>query len=360
MNYHNYDEYVNGATTEKPPLLSLVNAADLLAQEPPEPDQIFTDTLDVGDKMTIVAPSKLRKSFFTQQMALSLAAGRDFLKWEVPKARRVLYCQFEIKSNHSHRRIRNLARAMNIHSEDIGDRLMVINGRGLGLVGPDGVKRIQEAAAAFNPEVIVFDPLYKIAGGVENAAEDMKTILNSFDTLAEQSGAAIIYVHHDPKGSPGERDIRDRGAGSNVLGRDYDAAIMLTPHAAEDHAAVVETILRNYRPQEPFTAIWDAEEGGGYCFRIDYDITPEKKTAKNKTQQQPLTAYSQTAAQILGDGEMDIGTFKTAFKEATGLSDRRIRDSMQWAVSGGNPFMKSDFESWRGHYRKWVWLNKKN
>ncbi len=340
-------------------LLPLVSAAAYLEHEPPEPDQIFTDTLDAGDKMTIIAPSKLRKSFFTQQMALSLAAGRDFLKWEVPKARRVLYCQFEIKSNHSHRRIRNLAKAMNLHPEDIGDRLMVVNGRGLGLIGPDGVKRIQEAAAAFNPEVIVFDPLYKIAGGVENAAEDMKTILNSFDVLAEQTGAAIIYVHHDPKGSPGERDLRDRGSGSNVLGRDYDAAVMLTPHASEDEAAVVETILRNYRPQEPFTAIWGEDEGGGYCFRIDYDITPEKKTAKNKTPKLPMPAYAPTAAQILGDGEMDIGPFKTAFKEATGLSDGRIRDFMQWAESGGNPFMKSDENRGRGHYRKWVWLNKK-
>jgi hypothetical protein len=341
-------------------MLSLINAATYLDHEPPEPDQILTDTLDIGDKMTIIAPSKLRKSFFTQQLALSLAVGRDFLKWEVPKARRVLYCQFEIQDKHMHRRIRNLARAMNLKSEDIKDNLMIINGRGLGLIGPDGVKRVQEAAAAFNPEVIVFDPLYKIAGGVENTAEDMKTILNSFDCLAEQTGAAIIYVHHDPKGSPGERDLRDRGSGSNVLGRDYDAAVMMTQHASEDDAAVVETILRNYRPQEPFSAIWEAEEGRGYCFRVDYDITPEKKTAKNKIPKLPSPAYAPAAAQILGDSEMDIGPFKTAFKEATGLSDKRIRDFMHWAVAGGNPFMKSDFESWRGHFRKWVWLNKKN
>ncbi len=359
MNYRSYDDYVNGATTDRPPLLPLVNAADLLAHEPPEPDQIFRDTLDAGDKMTIVAPSKLRKSFFTQQMVLSLAAGRDFLKWEVPKARRVLYCQFEIKSHHSHRRIRNLARAMSLHPDDIGDNLMMINGRGMGLIGPDGVKRIQEAAIAFHPEVIVFDPLYKIAGGVENAAEDMKTILNSFDQLAEQSGAAIIYVHHDPKGSPGERDIRDRGAGSNVLGRDYDAAIMLTQHATEDNATVIETILRNYRPQEPFTATWDVEDGSGYCFRIDYDITPEKKTTKNKAQQQPLSTYAPAAAQILGDDMMDMGPFKAAFKQATGLSDRRIGDFVRWATSGGNPFLNDHEERSRGYYRRTVWLSKK-
>jgi RecA-family ATPase len=108
-----------------------------------------------------------------------------------------------------------------------------------------------ELLAAFKnkPEVIFFDPLYKLNEGVENAAEDMRTILAAFDMVAEETGAAIVYVHHDTKGNPGDRDIRDRGAGSNVLGRDYDACMTLTSHAQEDEAIVVDVLLRNYKPQ---------------------------------------------------------------------------------------------------------------
>ena len=80
--------------------------------------------------------------------------------------------------------------------------------------------------------------------------------MSAFDELAEQTGAAIIYVHHDTKGSPGDKDIRDRGAGSNVLGRDYDACVTLTAHASDPDATVVEVLLRNFPPQDPFTIAW--------------------------------------------------------------------------------------------------------
>jgi RecA-family ATPase len=213
-------DFLNQATG-----LKVINGADWLITDPPPPDQILEDMLDAGDKMAVLASSKLRKSFFFQQMALSLAAGRDFLEWRVTKPRRVAYIQFEIREHHSHRRTRNLARAMRIRPDDLGDRLLIIPARGLGLVGADGLEQIRQAIAAFKPEVIMLDPLYKLAAGAENAAEDFKVLLNAFDQLAEQTGAAILYVHHDTKGSPGDKDIRDRGAGSTYR---HSFAIQLT------------------------------------------------------------------------------------------------------------------------------------
>jgi RecA-family ATPase len=197
-------------TTDQP-ALQAVSAAEWLESEPPEPDQIFVDTLDAGDKMAVLAPSKMRKSFFVQQMALALAAGRDFLAWKVRQPRRVVYVQFEIRAHHSHRRTRRLAHSLGIGPDDIEDRLMIISGRGAGLRGADGLERIVKTAADFEPEVIMFDPLYKIAEGAENVAEDFKVLLNAFDQLAERTGAAIVYVHHDTKGVAGARfGIRHR------------------------------------------------------------------------------------------------------------------------------------------------------
>ena len=100
--------------------------------------------------------------------------------------------------------------------------------------------------------------------------------MGAFDELAEQTGAAIIYVHHDTKGSPGDKDIRDRGAGSNVLGRDYDACVTLTAHASDPDATVVEVLLRNYPPQDPFTIVWSCDEvPGGYRFNMAEDMSAD-------------------------------------------------------------------------------------
>ncbi len=339
-----------GTTTD----LKIINAATLLDSEPPAPDQILEDTIDAGDKLAIISSSKLYKSMLSLQMALSLTAGRNFLTWRVTRPRKVLYIQFEIKDDHFHRRIKRMARAMGITAEDLGDRLQIINARGMGISGPAGIERILKVAMDFHPEVIFFDPLYKLATGVENAAEDAKIILNAFDVLAEKTGAAIVYIHHDAKGSPGDRDIRDRGAGSNVLARDYDACFTMTSHASDPDAIVIEVLLRNYRPQEPFTIIWTVDESGGYRFETSADILPEKKTSKTRATQPPLSIYLPIAASILGNKETEVGTFKTTLKTQTGLSDHRIRDFLTWATSGGNPPLLTREERGRGLYKKMI------
>ena len=252
-----------------------------------------------------------------------------------------------------------MARAMGITSDDLGDRLHIINARGMGICGPEGIERIQKTAMNFHPEVISFDPLYKLTTGIENDAQDSKIILNAFDTLAEQTGAAPIYVHHDAKGSPGDRDIRDRGAGSNVLGRDYDACITLTAHSQDPDSAVVETLLRNYRPQEPFTITWKADENGGYRFEMSPDMLAEKKTSKTKSPPPPFPTYLPTAEKILGKEEMEIALFKVSFKTQTSLSDRRVRDFIAWACAGGNPYLSTREERAYKMNKKWVrWTRK--
>jgi len=334
--------------------LEIVNAAGWLDTDPPEPDPIFEDTFDKGDKIAIIGSSKVRKSFFLLMMILCLAVGRSFLGWKISKPRKVLLCQFEIKDNHLHRRVKRMAQALGITSEDIGGRIQIINARGLGICGTDGLDRIMNEALLIKPDVIALDPLYKLTTGIENAAEDVKIILNAFDMMAEFTGAAIAYVHHDPKGSPGDRDIRDRGAGSNVLGRDYDACITLTAHAHEPDAVVIDTLLRNYPPQELFTISWAVEENGNHYFVVRTDLMPEKKTSKTKSKPLDLSTYLPIAESILGDEEMEIAPFKESLKMKTGLSDKRLREFMKWATSGDDPYILTRENRGRGVNKKWV------
>jgi hypothetical protein len=334
--------------------LEIIDAADWLDNVPPEPDQVLAELLDAGDKMAVVGSSKMRKSFFFQQMGMSIAVGRDFLDIRVPKRRKVLYVQFEIRKPHSHRRTRCLARAMGISASELRGQFKTIPARGKGLKGAEGLEWIKHKSADFQPEVIMLDPLYKLAEGVENAAEDLKVILNAFDELAEQTGAAIIYVHHDSKGAPGDKDIRDRGAGSNVLSRDYDVVITLTPHAAEPNAVVVESLVRNYPPKEPFTIVWDCTEGG-YCFVMADDLPPDKKTSKSKPTPPPIASYLPVAKSILSaKGQIEIGYFKTLLKEETKLSNHRLNDFMRFATGGQNPPILTKEERGKGLHKKWV------
>ena len=319
-----------------------INAADWLNTEPDEPDQILTDTIDTRDKLAIIGSSKMRKTFFLLQLLLCLAAGRDFLSWRVPKPRRVVHIQYEIQPKHYHRRLKKMCRAMGITATDLGDRFHIVNARGANLSGLQGIEKISRLVESYHPEIISFDPLYKVAVGAENNSEDGKIILNAFDGLIEQTGAAVAYVHHDAKGFSGDRDIRDRGAGSNVIGRDYDACITMTPHVSETDAAVIEIMLRNYRPQEPFTALWTEDEvTGGYKFDLREEIAPTKKTSSNgKAKDLPaIDTYLPAALDLVSDAPMPIGLFMDSLRTKTGLTHSRSATFRNWATSGAHPVL---------------------
>ena len=247
------------------------------------PDQIIANTLDVGDKLVLIAPSKQRKSFFFMNMMLAIATGREFLAWQIPQPRRVLVVQFEVRASHYHRRIKRMCENMSI-GDDLGDNLYVLNCRGVDIEAVH--QAVANCAAWYKPELIGFDPFYKMHEGDENSAQDIKPVLQRFDALAESTGAAIAYVHHDAKGVSGDRNIRDRGAGSNVVGRDYDVCYTMTPHDSDEKLSVVEVLLRNYAPQQPVTIEWE-----GSYFKHLSDVMPVSKTASRGRPKQPAAGY---------------------------------------------------------------------
>jgi hypothetical protein len=347
----------NGKSVNEKPL-QLIDAGLWAMEELPAPEQVLEGIFDIGDKLAIIAPSKSMKSFFALQMAISIAVGLPFLGWKIQKPYKVCFVQLEIKAAHFQKRLKNICRGLEIAPKYLEDRLKIINARGLGLTGTAGVEKIKQAIADWRPEMTFIDPLYKIATGDENAAKDAKTIYNAFDTLAEESSAAIAYTHHDSKGAAGDRSVIDRGSGSGVLARDYDAAIVLTGHASDLDSIVVETVLRNYRPQEPFTIQFvEDEERRGYRFEERPDIMPTKKTSKTKPAPPALSIYLPIAESILKNEEMEMGAFKAAFKMQAGLSDKRIREFLTWATAGGNPHILEREKRGKGTHKKWIWVN---
>lgn len=246
-----------------------VIACDWLTTEPPPLDPVIEGMFEVGDKLAIIGPSKTRKSFLLLQLAVALAAGVNTLGFVIPKPRRVLVIQLEIQAKHYHRRLRRMAGVLGQAAEDLGDRLQILNLRGR-TVDWASINRIVKAG---HFEVVLLDPLYKLATGDENAAVDMKPVLARFDAIAQSCNCAVGYVHHDPKSTPSTRAARDRGAGSNVVGRDFDALIALDQHAGIHDGIVLEFLLRNFAPRPNQTAVWI--EG---CFTLSNEPAIKQKT----------------------------------------------------------------------------------
>lgn len=282
-----------------------------------ELNPIVTDFMELGDKLAIVAPSKCRKSFFTLQLAFCVAEGRELFEGLRPVKRRVLFIQPEIKATHFHRRVRRMGRALGFTPER--GALTIINARGN---IPDEAEIIRQAKL-LETELIILDPIYKFFTGAENDQRDMSDFLAGFDRIIEETGAGICYIHHDGKGNPGDRGTRDRGSGSGVLGRDYDACITLTPHSENGDAVVIDFLCRNYPPRPPLVARWDE---GAFKIADDLIATPETSYSVNQKRrqgpkfdlmvEQALTAISEPT---------HIGVYRYRLKEMLSLSENKAK-----------------------------------
>jgi hypothetical protein len=326
----------------------VVDASIYARDDAPPVDAILEDMFDTGDKFVLIGSSKARKTFFLLMLALSLSAGLErFLQWVIPKRRRVLVIQFEIKTAHYHRRVNRACKAMSLAPEAIADWLFIVNARGVAIT----LDQIGAIARQKRAEVVILDPLYKLLEGDENSAQDMKPLLAGFDRLAETTGAAIVYAHHNGKGFAGDRDARDRGAGSGVLARDFDAAAYLTDHAADDDLLVLSTLLRNYPRSEPVSIAW---EDGQFVLSAS---APIERTSRNRqtsaTRKVGIEEHVPAAMGLVRTGAIPVTVFRERLRTA-GLTRDMMRAVVDMLTAGETPQLAT-FESraFKKH-EKWI------
>lgn len=259
-----------------------VSAATYLTQSAPDVEPIIPGLLDKGDRHFIVSQSKAGKSWFALQQALCVASGLPFLEWDVPEPRRVAVCQFELKEAQYHKRVRKLAAALDLTPADLGGRLDIYNLRG----APFDVFDI-----GGEYDVLFLDPLYVMlaqAAADENSASDVGRVLSRISAWQRQTEAAVTTVHHATKGRIGDRQAVDRGAGSGVIGRDFDGMLTLAPARDDPEAClVVDHIARNCRPTDPFVI----EFHDGY-FQVRAGVAPVAETSLSATNRQKVAGPS--------------------------------------------------------------------
>lgn len=300
---------------------SAIDVGDWITQPAAPINPILEGVFDHGDKVVIIGQSKTRKSFFAEQLALSLASGADFLGIPVTSKKRVLLVQSEIRKDQYHWRCIRMCKELGLTSPDIKGHLWVVNARGCGAIEA----LIEARAEELKPEVIIIDPFYKVVSGDENSSEDIKKVLKIFDSLAETTGAAVVYIHHDKKGVSGDNQLTDRGAGSGVLARDFDSAIFLSPHE-NNKDLVIEFIARNYPPMEKFTVAW-----WDYHFAKTNE-DPRKATSRTMAKEPGVTLKSQVeiASALLegrlaaGYAEMGMESFNAMLEEGK-VQRRRLK-----------------------------------
>lgn len=332
------DAYANEHRVDPTNMVDVFDGLDvatfgaIVAEEPPPPDPIVNSLFEAGDKVEVVGESKSRKSWWVLSLVLHIAAGVDFSGLRIEKPRKVVYANLELTPKWLARRLRALMKAYGITPDMIGDRLVIVNARGC---ADDLRSRLESFPDESGVDLVVLDPRYKLndRGQDDNSAADLASLLEVFDSVASR-GPAVLTVVHDGKGIAGDRDIRDRGAGSSVAGRDCDARITLTRHTADpEYKLVVEVLQRNFDRLAPFTVEFDRRS---CSFRRCEDVPVAVTTATSKSARSTDAKIEKAVVETVErKGCPSTKEIVASVGAATGFHERRIRESLGRLVACG-------------------------
>lgn len=199
--------------------------------------------------MVIGGGSKTGKTWLLIDLALSVATGSSWLGLNC-RPGIVVFLNFEIQAGFFHSRLLDVAHAKEV---ELGENLLVWNLRGFARPAAELFAEVQERVAGRDIAMIICDPVYKLAlGGDENSAGEVGLLLNEFENLATNTGAAVVFAAHFAKGDATLKSSVDRISGSGVFARDPDAILTMTGITNDEGAFHVESTLRNCRALPTF------------------------------------------------------------------------------------------------------------
>ena len=190
---------------------------------PPEPI-IDNGILLDGTILIIVGPAKSKKTFLTQNLALSIAMGNDFAGFKITKPKKVLYYLAEGGYFPNRERLQKMAENI---TPDNTDNILIDYPPYMPINQPEIYKEIYKTIKKSDAEVVIFDPLIRFHDAEENSATGMSEVFGKIKQLIEKLGISVILVHHTGK-------VQSKGGrGSSVIIGEYDSCI--TIHKEQDN-----------------------------------------------------------------------------------------------------------------------------
>lgn len=261
------------AKGEKPPkAFGAKPAGDLRTEFPDYRAPVVDGLLRRGEVANLIAAPKTGKSWLVLDLALSAANGSEWLGRTCSRVP-VLLIDAELHQETLSRRIDAVATALALPD----DGLIVCPRRGrnnaLDNVSGEIVKAVTDCGAG----LIIVDALYRFwpPGTSENDNAGVTSVYNLLDGIADESGAAVVVVHHSSKGNQAEKSVTDGGSGAGAISRAADTHIFLRQHQDEGRV-VVDCVTRSFPQPESFVINRD-----GNLWTIDTEADPSRLAGKS-------------------------------------------------------------------------------
>ena len=203
----------------------VLSLGQLLQHSPaPPPALIEPGLLPASGILFVGGEPKVGKSILAANLALALASGTSRAGFQVPAARRVLICQFELPASQLASRLAPMRSPIG----EAADSNLLIDTAAAGhlLSTPRGADHFLRAIRTAKADVVVLDPLYSTHDQDENDTRAMAALCQTLLRLRDASGAALVVIHHIRK-SVGRHEIGSAFRGSSALHAVGDSYLLL-------------------------------------------------------------------------------------------------------------------------------------
>lgn len=213
--------------TQQSSRLTVITGQDLMKMDFRE-EAIVGGLVGPQQTMMLVGPPKSGKTLWALDLAISITEGRSFLGFDIPEPKKVLFLSAEGGPRLLQQRL-GCMRGSDLSAAAL-ERIQFWwpHGERLVLENETSQDQLIEIAREHNISAILIDPLVKFHDLDENSTRDMALLAKALHRIREETGTALILVHHTRKGS---KDSRPRSAqearGSNVLQGDVDSTLVL-------------------------------------------------------------------------------------------------------------------------------------
>ena len=216
----------------------------------------------------VYGESNAGKTFWVTDLALHVAAGKSWNGRRIEQGG-VIYCALEGGIG-----FRNRVVAWRQHHCQLGDRVHfaavpeTLNLRDPEADTPRLIAQVKAAAARMGQpmRLIVIDTLSRaLAGGNENASDDMGALVRCMDLIRQETGACVLLVHHSGK------DAAKGARGHSLLRAAIDTEIEVK---ADDATGMKSATVVKQR---------DLTKGGVFGFRLDQRVLGQNQHGEDVT-----------------------------------------------------------------------------
>jgi hypothetical protein len=251
-----------------------VSALEMVDSYPELKPALVNGFLRETETCNIVAAAKIGKTHLAMDLALCVCSGCRWLgRFDVVSPGRVLYCDAELHKHTAARRLAAICDAKGLdRSQLAGIDVLSLRGKRVNIFGLGGM------IYPGKYRLVVLDALYRLIpeGIDENSNSDMTRVFNCIDRMADESGAAVVVIHHTSKGSQANKSVTDTGSGASAMARAADSHLVLRHHK-EPGCVVLEAAARSWPPLSPVVLRWEHP-----LYRVDDRLAPSDLRQEGK------------------------------------------------------------------------------